>query len=502
MTILWASITAYFLSWWFQPSHYTDFFHFAFDSFIVFWSIILPGYYFYFLNRVKRPNPALQIPADWRIAMVATKATSEPFELAVKMLKAMKAQDLQADVWLADEDPTPQMRAWCEENGVYLSTRKGVAAYHKMTWPRRTRCKEGNLAYFYDHYGYERYDFVAQMDADHIPTPGYLRAMIQPFLNPEVGYVSAPSICDANAKESWVARGRLYLEGTLHGTLQAGYHGGWLPMCIGSHYTVRTKALKEVGGLGPELAEDHSTTLLMAAGGWKGIHSIDAEAHGDGPPSFAAGMIQEFQWARSLIMIFLEMTPRVLHKLPLRLKFQFLFGQLWYFLFSFAMLSAFALPVIGLIDGNSFANVTYLSYILHAAPTSIAALLIVYRIKSWGLLRPTNAKVLSWEMVAFQLARWPWVIWAVIDAFKSTFFKVALDWKVTPKTKDKTDIAKRFLAPYVGISAISTVVALSHIGSHQIGFFWLALFNAVNYLWLAVAIIKLHARENGHYNAI
>ncbi|MGO6907962.1 glycosyltransferase, partial [Rhizobium ruizarguesonis] len=132
-----------------------------------------------------------------------------------------------------------------------------------------------NLAFFNDHYGYSRYDFVAQLDADHVPAPDYLFNMLRPFADPKVGYVSAPSICDKNASESWSARGRLYAEASMHGSLQAGYNGGLAPLCIGSHYAVRTVALKQIGGLGPELAEDHSTTLMMNAGGWRGVHALD-----------------------------------------------------------------------------------------------------------------------------------------------------------------------------------------------------------------------------------
>ena len=109
--------------------------------------------------------------------------------------------------------------------------------------------------------------------------PVNLRQMLLAFHDPKVGYVSAPGMCDLNAKKSWTARGRLTLECHFHGSLQAGYNRGFVPMCIGSHYAVRTKALKEIGGLGPELAEDHSTTFLMTVHGWIGIHSIDAEAH-------------------------------------------------------------------------------------------------------------------------------------------------------------------------------------------------------------------------------
>lgn len=65
-----------------------------------------------------------------------------------------------------------------------------------------------------------------------------------------------PSICAANAAQSWAARTRMYTEAAFHGVFQSGYTGALAPMCIGSHYAVRTAALKEVGGLGPELAED------------------------------------------------------------------------------------------------------------------------------------------------------------------------------------------------------------------------------------------------------
>jgi hypothetical protein len=52
-------------------------------------------------------------------------------------------------------------------------------------------------------------------------------------------------------------------------------------------------AKHEIGGLGPELAEDHSTTLIMSSGGWIGIHSIDAEAHGEGPGTFTDAIIEK-----------------------------------------------------------------------------------------------------------------------------------------------------------------------------------------------------------------
>src|SRR5260370_32961171 len=106
--------------------------------------------------------------------------------------------------------------------------------------------------------------------------------MIRPFSDPAIGYVAAPSVCDANATGSWAARGRLHKEAIFHGAFQLGHSDGFAPVCIGSHYAVRTEALRQIGGIGPELAEDFSAPFLPDAAGWQGAVAIDAEAHGGG----------------------------------------------------------------------------------------------------------------------------------------------------------------------------------------------------------------------------
>jgi cellulose synthase (UDP-forming) len=498
LIVLWGISVGVFTEWWFQPKHLADPWLFAFNTFVLGWGIIMPAYYFYFLRRMKKPNPELSIPADWRVAMVVTRAPSEPFSMTQQTLLAMKAQDVSHDTWLADEDPSPEILAWCQEHDVKVSTRRGVAAYHRNEWPRRTKCKEGNLAYFYDYYGYANYDFVAQLDADHIPAPGYLRQMLLAFHNPKVGYVSAPSMCDLNAKKSWTARGRLTLECHFHGSLQAGYNRGFVPMCIGSHYAVRTKALKEIGGLGPELAEDHSTTFLMTVHGWIGKHSIDAEAHGEGPATFADGMTQEFQWARSLVMILLNVTPQHIHRLSWKLRFQFLFGQLWYFGFSSTMLGAYLLPPLGLALGRSFVNIFYLEFLLISIWPIIISIVTVHWLKRQKLLRPVNAKVLSWEGVCFELARWPWVVWAVIDAFRVTISKSDLTWRITPKdSKGRARVPVRFLIPYLLIIfACGVAMIICEPNPATWGYFWFTMINTACYLVLLTVILYFNTKES------
>ena len=56
----------------------------------------------------------------------------------------------------------------------------------------------------------------------------------------------------------------------MHGIMQAAYSNGWAPLCIGSHYAVENRSSSPGWWAWLELAEDHSTTLMMNAHGWRG----------------------------------------------------------------------------------------------------------------------------------------------------------------------------------------------------------------------------------------
>jgi cellulose synthase/poly-beta-1,6-N-acetylglucosamine synthase-like glycosyltransferase len=497
-TIAWFVTFMYFWVWWLKPGHNIGNATFTYVTVLQAWITILPGYFLFIFYRAKKSAGELRIAPDARVAMVVTKAPSEPFHVVRETLEAMLAQDYPHDTWLADEMPDAATLAWCASHGVKVSTRYGVEEYHRTEWPRRTRCKEGNLAYFYDHYGYANYDFVSQLDADHVPQPGYLREMLRPFSDPAVGYVSAPSICDKNASESWSARGRLFFEATMHGALQAGYNGGWAPLCIGSHYAVRTAALKDIGGLGPELAEDHSTTLLMNAHGWRGVHAIDAIASGDGPKTFADLITQEFQWSRSLVMILLKYTPEYIRGLPPHLKFQFLFSQLWYPMFALFMGSCFLLPVLALMLHVTFVDVTYPAFLLHAVPMNLVLTALVIRMRNGNLLRPGNARMFSWEMPVFLFAKWPWVLAGTLAAFRDWLTGSYVDFRVTPKgTKDADPVPLRVLAPYAFLSVASVLpVLFIDNAKYASGFYIFASLNAVIYAAIFAIVVIMHGREN------
>ncbi|MGH3813186.1 MAG: glycosyltransferase family 2 protein [Pseudonocardiaceae bacterium] len=502
LTAGWLGALVAFSLWWFQPGHRVSGVGLTINSLLLLFLVTLPLYYVIACNRLCEVDPALPVPV-LRVAFVVTKAPSEEWVLARTTLNAMLQQDLPYpyDVWLCDEALTPEVRAWCEDHDVQISTRQGVDAYQRTTWPRRTRCKEGNLAYFYDHYGYRGYDVVAQLDCDHVPAAGYLTRVVQPFTDPAVGYVAAPSVCDANTRRSWSARGRLHREATFHGPVQLGHNGGLAPVCIGSHYAVRTTALRQVGGLGPELAEDFTTAFLLNSMGWQGAFAIRAEAHGDGPLTFVAMLTQEFQWSRSLVTTMLDVVPRHLGRLPGTLRFRFVYSLSYYPLLATVTIGGLALPPVAVIAGLPWIKVNYLEFLLRWWLVSAPVLELTLLLRRRGLLRPADAPVISWELWLYCLARWPYITWGVLAAVAQRLRPRQISFRVTPKRRQGLDpLPARLIAPYVGIAVVLSGAAL--IGEvttrAAAGYVGLCLLGAVVYAAVALAVPVLHAVEASH----
>ncbi|KEP70096.1 N-acetylglucosaminyltransferase [Thioclava dalianensis] len=497
---LWALAALWFWSWWLDPAHLIAPGRFALITAALIWLSAMQGYFLIVMMQARKPVSPDPERGRFRVAMIVTKTPSEPFSVLRPTLEAMLAQDYPHDTWLADEAPDETTREWCAAHNVQISSRAGVAAYHQPVWPRRTRCKEGNLAYFYDNWGYRFYDVVSQLDADHVPQPGYLREMLRPFADPTVGYVSAPSICAANASASWAARARLHAESAFHGMLQAGYTGALTPMCIGSHYAVRTRALRQAGGLGPDLAEDHSTTMLIAAAGWRGVHAIDAIAIGDGPATLPDLITQEFQWSRSLMTLLLAHTPRYLRALPARLRVLFVLCQSWYLIFALVMALIYAMPILALSLGMRFADVTFPAFLGHALPAGLVLLGVAYALRRDALLRPYQAHILGWERMLFPMIQWPWVLWGCVMAIRDRITGGFVDFRITPKGESaRARLPGKVLAVYAGlaIGALAPVLLVSEAGEAR-GFYLLSLFNAVIYtVLLALAIAEPLRRAPG-----
>lgn len=498
LSVLWLGTVIVFGVWWFNPAHVGTTVGLVFNSIVVWFMLFIPAGYVFRMRSLRRIRRDLPLP-DARVAMITTRAPSEAFSEVRPTLQAMLAQDTDVpyDVWLADESPTDDILEWCEAHGVHVSTREGVEDYHRTEWPRRTRCKEGNLAYFYDTHGYENYDIVAQFDCDHIPDPDYLETVLRPFSHPEVGYVAAPSMCDLNRAESWSGRGRLYSEAHIHGPFQLSHNGGLTPTCIGSHYTVRTAALARAGGLGPELAEDFSTSYVIRLTGADGVFAIDAHAHGQGPPTFAAMVTQEFQWTRSLVVLFLGLVQRTLPVFRPRLRFRFTYALTFSALVGLMSALGFLIAPLAVVLDQQWMRMNFLVFLLLTFLVTLPLIGVTWILRRAELLRPIDIPLINWESGLFQLVRWPYLLQGTVAGVRQVLTRKQVQFRVTPKGgTGLTPISVKVLLPYLVLTLLFTGIGVwGTVADRAIGYAGLTLLGAVTYGFVSLFIPWMHLRE-------
>ncbi|MEV4756274.1 hypothetical protein AB0J86_14330 [Micromonospora sp. NPDC049559] len=492
----WLVAFAAFWLWWWRPEHRAGWPGLVTASVLMLYLTGLPGHHLRAVLRMRHVNPAIEA-LRLRIAFLVTRAATEPWPMARRTLKAMLDQRISQpyDVWLCDESPSPEILRWCGRNGVRVSSRRGVPDYHRDGWPRRAGCKEGNLAYFYDHWGYRDYDVVAQLDCDHVPYPTYLAAVVRPFADPAIGYVAAPDVCDANTTNSWVARGRLHREAPRQGPVQLGHNQDCAPLAAGSHHAVRTRALRDIGGPGPERVEAVATTFLLSSAGWRGAYAVEAEAHGDGPLTVTDMAVQEFQRARDRTGLLLTLAPAHLGRFGtgLRLRFAVLLGQ--HPLLVALAVALLAGPALAALTGRPWVDVDGRELAVHLLAVALWLPPLRLYLRHVGLLRPAYAPVLSWEAVLYALVRWPWVAAGVLSAA----VRAPRTGRVTVTPKYRTGrepLPVRLVAPYLAITVLLATAALvGELKTGATGSALLCLLGAAAYGAAGLAVPLLYIAE-------
>ena len=120
----WLTLLIGFCVWWSLPSHHISIVGSTIATALILFEVLMPGYFYHFLLRAPVVNPLMEPDPSWRLAMVVTKAPSEPWPVVLRTLEAMLAQDMAHDTWLADEDPSEETLLWCRSHGVRVSSRQ------------------------------------------------------------------------------------------------------------------------------------------------------------------------------------------------------------------------------------------------------------------------------------------------------------------------------------------------------------------------------------------
>jgi cellulose synthase (UDP-forming) len=491
----WAGVTISFCLWWFRhAAGRTPWLFWPQTACLLYQTAALPAFFFYYVHKMRRPIE-VPPPAGMRVALITLCVPGhESLDVIREQLDALVGVTYPHDSWVLDEGGSPEVWALAEARGVTYFTRKGVAGWNEPDPPFQAATKAGNVNAWLDYVGELGidYDVFVQLDIDHRPRPDYLDRVLGHFRDPEVAWVQAPSVC--GNLDNWAARGLAEQDMVFQGPLQMGFYGASrTPFIVGSHTSYRTAAVREIGGFQPTRAEDHLDTVVLAARGYTGVYVPEVIAVGAGPHDFSTYLRQQFAWAHSMIQIFLRHTPRLLRHYTFRQALQFLMCQSWYTLWSVSLAILWASPTVALIVHRPIAGVSMTSFLVHFLPVLLMSLMMWCWARRW--FQPVGLR-LSWRGVLLEVARWPVVLWALINVLLG----IKRPYMITPKGVGRPG-GPRLLSIY-GPYLILTIVPLAALWGYALsggqgplrGYYGLSLLNAVFGVAMLVTTLLIELR--------
>lgn len=481
--------------WWFNFSHVSvnhisiysiNLFLFALLSFVIWFGLFQRLGIWFIMYFMKKPV-YIAPEKGLKIAMLTCFVPGkEPYQLLENTLSSMVAVTYPHDSWVLDEGNDPVVIEMCKRLGVKHFTRKGSRRFNLLKGQFKAKTKAGNHNSWRKKHEQD-YDFVAQMDMDHVPHKDYLDRILGYFKDEKVAFVVAPQIY-ANT-ENWIARGAAEQAYIFHGPLQAGFYGQDMPLFIGTNHAYRPKAMQEVGGYSSTIVEDHLTGMRFFANKWKGVYVPEVIAEGEGPGNWVEYLNQQMRWSYGIYEILFLHTPRHLYKLTMPQRINFLVAQSYYFTGVVSVVSIF-LTSLYLIFGYSSGSFELLPWVYHAFPPFAIALIIQFWSQRF-YLDPKTEKGLGLKGMILALGALP--IYAL--AFFYLVSGKKLQYLVTAKGADtsKNTVPLKTFMPHIviiGVSAFGFIFSFfNHHDAIQLRF-W-AIFIVALFLLVILSSRKL-----------
>ncbi|MEW6476157.1 MAG: glycosyltransferase [Actinomycetota bacterium] len=254
-----------------------------------------------------------------------------------------------------------------------IARRHGARYIHR---PTRDGAKAGNV-----NYALARTDapFVAILDCDHVPDPGFLEETLGPFDDPDVAFVQTPQYY-ANADAGPVAAASWAQQSLFFGSIAVARDAMGAMFCCGTNVVFRREALRSVGWFPTHsLTEDFELSIQLHEAGWKSRYVPRTLASGLAPEDMASYVSQQLRWARGC----LSALPRVIGaRLPRQLKLNYLLSAA-YWLTGWTLVVYFTFPVVKTLTGDQPVNVVSANdFLLHWGPyflSSMATVALVAR---------------------------------------------------------------------------------------------------------------------------
>lgn len=220
----------------------------------------------------------------------------ESVEVVLATLAGCRALTYPHTTWLLDDGRRPEMRELAE-----------LAGARYLTRPDNSHAKAGNIN---SALGRTEGELVLMLDADHVPMPDALDAMVGYFDDERMALVQSPhDFFNHDSVQHYVV-GR-HEQSLFYRVICPGKDRHGAAYWCGSAALIRRAALLEIGGVATEtIAEDFHTTIRLQRHGWATRYHDEVLVQGLAPHNLDGYLLQRDRWARgNLAVLTLPESP-------------------------------------------------------------------------------------------------------------------------------------------------------------------------------------------------
>jgi cellulose synthase (UDP-forming) len=357
-----------------------------------------------------RPLAVRPAPTPGRSVDVYVCTYDEPIEVVSATLAGCRALTYPHTTYLLDDGRRPEMKELAELAGACYLVR-----------PDNLHAKAGNINAALPR---TEGELVLMLDADHVPMPDALDAMVGYFDDGRMALVQSPHDYFNHDSVQHYVVGR-HEQSLFYRVVCPGKDRHGAAYWCGSAALIRRQALLDIGGVATEtIAEDFHTTIRMQRYGWKSRYHDEVLVQGLAPHDLDGYLLQRDRWARGNLAVF------TLPESPLRARELRPLQRLSYF----ASLAAYLAPPMRLLLLATLGLVLWTGEL--PMKISILALAALW-LPSVSLNLSAGAALARGYMKIGETAHYELLTMEVYTrALRCAFFPGHTAFKVTPKQGD------------------------------------------------------------------
>lgn len=201
-------------------------------------------------------------------------------------------------VWVLDDGGRDWLRQFAAQMGCGYLAR-----------PDNTHAKAGNINYGFKHVTglTEPPEFISILDADFVPTEGFLKRVLALTREPDVGVVQTPQhfINPDPIQNNLDAAGAIPDEQRYFFDVLMPSKDAWgTAFCCGTSSVLRVAALQEIGGMPTDsVTEDYLLTLRMKRNGYRTVYLNERLSLGLAPEGLREYVTQRARWCLGFMQI-------------------------------------------------------------------------------------------------------------------------------------------------------------------------------------------------------